>query len=390
MTPPSLSPKQQRLISRRVVLLLLGLSTAQLTHRYMREPLNRRRFVQTWTPIVQNLRQRLAAILVDRRRDDALQALDDPLQDLRHLPTPPPPAPISPTPPTPPNPPAPASPPAFPTLTLPEIPYLNPTPGGNLVRYTTTQLLGVPFHLITVDLKAPETLLTIGLANNAPFANSSRGVYGDEPFTSMVDRAYAAAVINGTFFGKDENKRILGNLVAGGRVLKYSPWENYGTTLGIKANRQLEMVTARSDGKPRWRDHWFSLTCGPRLVHDGEVELAPKSEGFRDPHVLATAYRCAIGYPKSGDQLLIVAFAAPLSLEETAKVMQAIGCQQAMNLDGGSSQGLAYRGDIIIQPGRNLTNAIVVYDAQRPAPRHLMQAQQAFELGARPDFSVFQ
>jgi hypothetical protein len=357
---------------------MFGLATAKLAHTYLRSPLNRRHLVQTWEPIAQKLthqlRQRLAETLVDYRHDDALRDLDLPLQIPRNLPAPSSDRPSQ----------------RSPQLTLPAIPFLNPTPGGDPVRYTATRLLGVPFHLITVDLKAPETLLTIGLPNQAPLANSSRSVYGDEAFASMVDRTYAAAVINGTFFGKDENKRVLGNMVAGGRVLKYSPWENYGTTLGIKANRQLEMITARSDGKPRWRDHWFSITCGPRLVHDGEVALAPKSEGFRDPHVLATAYRCAIGYPKAGDKLFLVAFAAPLSLEATANVMKAIGCQQAMNLDGGSSQGLAYRGDIIIQPGRNLTNAIVVYDAQRPAPKHLMQAQQEFELGARPDFSAFQ
>ncbi len=381
MTPPtSPSQKPQRRISRRILLVLFGLATAKLAHTYLRTPLNRRYFVQTWEPIAQKLtqtlRQRLAKTLVDYRRDDALHALDTPLQIPRNLPAPP----------------AQSSQPSqtSPQLILPAIPFLNPTPGGDPVRYTVTRLLGIPFHLITVDLKAPETLLTIGLPHNAPLANSSRSVYGDEAFTSMVDRTYAAAVINGTFFGKDENKRVLGNMVAGGRVLKYSPWENYGTTLGIKANRKLEMITARSDGKPRWRDHWFSITCGPRLVHDGEVALAPKSEGFRDPHVLTTAYRCAIGYPKSGDKLFLVAFAAPLSLEATANVMKAIGCQQAMNLDGGSSQGLAYRGDIIIQPGRNLTNTIVVYDVQRPAPKHLMQAQQEFELGARPDFSAFQ
>jgi hypothetical protein len=363
--------------------MMLGLTSAKLTHAYLRTPLNRQNFIQTCTTLTQQfgqtLRQQVAAKLVEDRRDDALQALEEPLTV-----DPVSPSPVAPTAPTAPTP------RRIPRLRLPTIPFLNPTPGGDPVRYTATRLLGVPFHLITVDLKAPETLLTIGLPHNAPLANSSRSVYGDESFTSMVDRAYAAAVINGTFFGKDEHKRVLGNMVAGGRVLKYSPWENYGTTLGIKANRKLEMVTARSDGKPRWRDHWFSITCGPRLVHDGEVALAPKSEGFRDPHVLATAYRCAIGYPKTGDKLFLVAFAAPLSLDATARVMKAIGCHQAMNLDGGSSQGLAYRGDIIIQPGRNLTNAIVVYDAQRPAPKHLMQAQQEFELGARPDFSAFQ
>lgn len=379
MTPPTSVPKsQQHRVSRRLAFLLLGLAIAKLTHAYLRTSPNRQQFWQTGQTLMQQfgqtLRQQLAAKLIEDRRDDALQALDDPLLV----------SPVSPAPPRLPRL------PQLPRFRLPAIPFLNPTPGGDPVRYAATRLLGVPFHLITVDLKAPETLLTIGLPHNAPLANSSRSVYGDESFVSMVDRAYAAAVINGTFFGKDEHQRVLGNMVAGGRVLKYSPWENYGTTLGIKANRKLEMVTARSDGKPRWRDHWFSITCGPRLVHNGNVALAPKSEGFRDPHVLATAYRCAIGYPKAGDKLFLVAFAVPLSLEATANVMKAIGCQQAMNLDGGSSQGLAYRGDIIIEPGRNLTNTIVVYDAQRPAPKHLIQAQQEFELGARPDFSAFQ
>uniref|UniRef100_A0ACD5GMR8 Uncharacterized protein n=1 Tax=Desertifilum tharense IPPAS B-1220 TaxID=1781255 RepID=A0ACD5GMR8_9CYAN len=54
----------------------------------------------------------------------------------------------------------------------------------------------------------------------------------------------------------------MGNLVAGGKILKYSRWENHGTTLGITANRELEMITAKVDGKPEWNQHWFSLTCG--------------------------------------------------------------------------------------------------------------------------------
>ncbi|WNZ46214.1 hypothetical protein Q2T42_30975 [Leptolyngbya boryana CZ1] len=48
----------------------------------------------------------------------------------------------------------------------------------------------------------------------------------------------------------DEQKRVMGNMVAAGRFLKYSPWENYGTTLGLKRGNQLEMVTARTEGSP--------------------------------------------------------------------------------------------------------------------------------------------
>ena len=90
------------------------------------------------------------------------------------------------------------------------------------------------------------------------------------------------------------------------------------------------MVTARSEGKPNWKDHWFSLTCGPRLLKEGEIWLAPEIEGFTDSHVLTIGPRAAIGYPKSKDKLYIVTFMNGLSLEQEAKLMKEIGCYEAM------------------------------------------------------------
>ncbi|MCZ0901547.1 phosphodiester glycosidase family protein, partial [Microcoleus sp. HI-ES] len=79
------------------------------------------------------------------------------------------------------------------------------------------------------------------------------------------------------------------------------------------------------------------------------------------------------------------------SLEAEAKVMQAIGCFEAMNLDGGASVGLAYQGEILLPPGRNLTNVLVVYDKEYPAPAQLKQSWERFHNGSRtsPDSSVF-
>lgn len=250
---------------------------------------------------------------------------------------------------------------------------------GEPVKFELKTLFGVSFHQTTIDLKDPETFITIGLANNAPQANTNKVSYGDESFTTMVDRAQAAVVINGTFFSKDEEKRIMGNMVAGGRFLKYSPWENYGTTLGIKAGNKLEMITARDEGQPDWSQHWFSLTCGPRLLKDGKIWLQPKSEGFRDPHVFDTGGRTALGYPQSGDKIYLVTFLSILSLEDEAKLMQGIGCYQAMNLDGGASRSLAYRNKTIVPAGRSLTNVLLVYDAQNPAPQALKESWHNFQ-----------
>ena len=259
------------------------------------------------------------------------------------------------------------------------------------VQLGRKNVAGASFYLTTIDLADPETYITIGLANNATFANTSKVTRGDEPFENMVARYRAAVVANGTFFGKDEQKSVLGNMVAAGKFLKYSRWENYGTTLGIKAGNQLEMVTARIEGKPDWSQHWFSLTCGPRLVKGGKVWLSPLSEGFKDSHVLGVGSRTAIGFPASRDKLFLVTFLDSLSLEAEAKVMQAIGCFEAMNLDGGASVGLAHQGQILLPPGRNLTNVLVVYDREYPAPAQLKQSWERFQKGSRPtpDKSVF-
>jgi exopolysaccharide biosynthesis protein len=259
------------------------------------------------------------------------------------------------------------------------------------VQLGSQNVAGASFYLTTIDLADPEIYITIGLANNAAFANTSKVTRGDEPFGNMVARYRAAVVANGTFFGKDQQKSVLGNMVAAGKFLKYSRWENYGTTLGIKAGNQLEMVTARIEGKPDWSQHWFSLTCGPRLVKGGKVWLSPLSEGFKDSHVLGVGSRTAIGFPASRDKLFLVTFLDSLSLEAEAKVMQAIGCFEAMNLDGGASVGLAHQGQILLPPGRNLTNVLVVYDRQYPAPAQLKQSWERFQKGSRPspDPSVF-
>jgi exopolysaccharide biosynthesis protein len=252
------------------------------------------------------------------------------------------------------------------------------------VTVTYKTLFGVPFYQTTINLTDPKNLITIGLANNATQANSDRSTHGDELFENMVDRFDAVVVANGTFFSLDHQKRVMGNMVAGGKFLKYSPWENYGTTLGLRAGNHPEMITARIEGKPQWQEHWFSLTCGPRLLKNGNIWLAPKSEGFRDPAVLDVAYRTAIGFTADHKLLILVAFLAPLSLASEAKLMKSIGCFEAMNLDGGTSVALAHQGKVLISPQRALTNVIVVYDRHFPAPTGLKTSWEKFQMGDRP------
>lgn len=253
------------------------------------------------------------------------------------------------------------------------------------LRFEKKKVRGVSLYQTTIDLADPQTYMSIALPHGALEANSSFVSYGDEPFESFVKRCHGAVLMNGTFFSKDAEKRVMGNLVSEGKFLKYSRWENYGTTLGIKAGNDLEMVTARAEGQPKWDDHWFSLTCGPRLLRRGEVWVYPEIEGFTDSHVLTVGPRQAIGYPKSRDKIYLVTFLSGLSLEKEAELMRSIGCYEAMNLDGGASRALAHDGTIVINAGRPLTNVLVVYDKVHPAPNNVVESWSRFQDGDHPD-----
>lgn len=245
------------------------------------------------------------------------------------------------------------------------------------------QIAGIPVYITIIDLTDPQTFVSVGLANRATQANSARFTSGDEPFIAMVRHHHAAITANGTFFSMDAERRVMGNLVSGGKFLKYSPWENYGTTLGLRSGNRPEMTTARVEGKPRWEQHWFSLTAGPRLLKQGEVWLNPKREGFTDPNVMGVAIRSAIGFPEHGKRLLLVTFRSKVSLKKEAEIMQSLGCHEAMNLDGGTSLGLAQGSKILLPAGRDLTNVIAVYDAKHPAPNSLRKSWMEFQQSQR-------
>lgn len=365
---------------RRTFLFILGLAAAKFLHQHFQVPLNRTNF---WR-FVEESKQKLITLFKEKTEKTAVNnpnLPDNPITPPASTPAPVTPKPI----PAVETEPITVTPKPTPAVETKSAPVLTKKPRP--VTFEKKSFDGIAFYQTTVNLRDPETFITIGLANGATQANSASQSSGDEDFAKLVQRNPGAVVINGTFFSKDAQKRVMGNMVAEGKFLKYSQWENYGTTLGIRENNQPEMITARRDGKPQWDQHWFSLTCGPRLLREGQIWLAPKMEGFSDPHVFDVGGRTAMGFNAQKDKLFLVTFLNIVSLEKEAKLMQGIGCHEAMNLDGGASKCLAHRGDILVDGGRPLTNVIVVYDALNPAPRTVKDSWLRFQKGDRPKFS---
>lgn len=92
------------------------------------------------------------------------------------------------------------------------------------------------------------------------------------------------------------------------------------------------------------------LAAGPLLIQNRQVVVDAKAEGFSDAFANQTAVRSAIG--TTTGNLLIAAVHNRVggvgpSLTELAKIMQQLGCNDALNLDGGSSTSLYLGGQLL-------------------------------------------
>ncbi|MCW5943561.1 MAG: phosphodiester glycosidase family protein [Fimbriimonadaceae bacterium] len=108
-----------------------------------------------------------------------------------------------------------------------------------------------------------------------------------------------------------------------------------------------------------WRRAVTGIGGGPKLVTRGAVDLRFEEEGFRDPKITsASGARSLVGVDKEGRLVLAVSSG---TIREMANLMLALGCLEAMNLDGGASSGLWIEGQgYVRKPGRLLNNLLVL------------------------------
>lgn len=249
-------------------------------------------------------------------------------------------------------------------------------PPQSPVSYTRPKVAGVWAHVVTVDLNAP------GVEIRALVPPSAR----KERFGRLVGREQPVAAINGTFFDPPSGT-VLGSIVQDGNLIREG-W--LGSAIRIDQNGQGSLLPMkRTSGRHfDWSDTNFAISSGPTLVEHGALALNPRAEGFRDPAVYRPARRSALGLTK-GNKLVLVSVTKPVSLKRLAMMMQALGCRHAVNLDGGTSSALYYRGKHIVKAGRALTNAVGVFvnpaAAEVSSRRALQHYQKGFAfLGTRP------
>jgi len=182
-----------------------------------------------------------------------------------------------------------------------------------------------------------------------------------EELASMAKRSEAVVAINGTFFNAYSNPPLpYGNIIKNGRIVHRG---SVGTTCGFYVDGtakfgHVEFRRLNDDlGDYGWEGIRTAVGAGPRLLTDGKISVDPAGEGFTSKKILNMCMaRSAVGVKADGTVILVTTVA---SIENLAQVMKNLGAHNAMNLDGGASSGLWYKGKYITPPGRLLSNSLV-------------------------------
>jgi hypothetical protein len=115
------------------------------------------------------------------------------------------------------------------------------------------------------------------------------------------------------------------------------------------------------------------LGAGPLLLQNRQIVLDAKAEGFSDAFIRETAARSAIGTTEEGTLLIAAvhnrAGGTGPTLAEISKIMQQLGCVDALNLDGGSSTSLYLGGQLLNRSPRTAArvhNGLGIFLQPRP------------------------
>lgn len=118
-----------------------------------------------------------------------------------------------------------------------------------------------------------------------------------------------------------------------------------------------------------FKDSEHIISGGPYLIKDGEIYINTKEEKLTA--ITGKNPRTLIGYTKNNDLILVTidgreAHSIGMSLYESARFMQKLGCINAINLDGGSSSVMYVDGQITNQPptkdGIPLSGVITIFE----------------------------
>ena len=226
--------------------------------------------------------------------------------------------------------------------------------------------------MVTIDLSDPDLKIMTDTTENENLApRKAKGVkkFSVKPLGKFAAANKAFAAINGSYFCSNDGCKESGYYFYPvynsnqGKMINDDQLK-YWTTGPIMAfdtdNKFYFFKDSREFGSVADFEKKYGVKLQaaignkPRLIQDGlnyliEWEMDKKQ-------LKSKSTRNAIGY-KDNKVYLVVAGNA--TVPELADIMQELGMQYALNLDGGYSSALYYNDEYMVGPGRDIPNAIV-------------------------------
>ncbi len=230
---------------------------------------------------------------------------------------------------------------------------------------------------LTFDRKNPELKITTDTGNDGNCASNCTVL----SLGSYVTRRNALAGIHGTYFcpadysscSSEVNHYFFpvfnsySRVFINGDRIKYTaePMVAFDSSNHPFFFRQTKQFTSEQDfyndfanvsiaagGNGQLR---AAISNGPALIDNGQNVVGQYALDSKQSSV--KSYRGALGWKGDTIYLLVVSGA---TVTDSAAVMEALGLDYAINLDGGGSTALYQAGRYIIGPGRNLPNAVLL------------------------------
>lgn len=230
----------------------------------------------------------------------------------------------------------------------PQVAINNSPPGSGYSR----QAVSIDSGTFTVDIIAADLNTTRVIVDTASDSDCSDNC-PVLPLSTYVSRSGGFAGINGSYFCPASYPSCAGKtnsfdlLVMNKNKYYFNSANNvYSTNPAVifQGNSARFVGRALEWGRDTSVDAVISnfplLVSGGSAVADGGAKGSKSFVGNRGSTVF-------IGFVRNA------------TVGETAKVLQALGMENAMGLDQGGSTALMYNGSYILGPGRNIPNAIV-------------------------------
>ena len=181
-------------------------------------------------------------------------------------------------------------------------------------------------------------------------ANNTYGKNIKQTTSAMAAAHNALLAINGDYYGF----RSAGYVIRNGVLYRSTARSGSSEALVISQDGDFEIVAESSTNAQALYDAGALqvFTFGPGLIENGEITVTSNSEVSQS---MSSNPRTAIGMMEPLHYVFVVsdgrtAQSRGLSLLELAEVMQAYGCTEAYNLDGGGSSTMVFNGQVVNNP----------------------------------------